>query len=107
MGVRASRWVTMHGFALNVNVDLDYFNNIIPCGLTENIVTSINKELNQSETDITEIKNVLKIVFQKPLILNLFNRLVLIFLFSVFVENSIPFYLLKNEHYLLKKLKNL
>ena len=48
MGVRASRWVTMHGFALNVNVDLDYFNNIIPCGLTDNVVTSINKELNLS-----------------------------------------------------------
>ena len=65
MGVRASRWVTMHGFALNVNVDLDYFNNIIPCGLTDNIVTSINKELNQSETDITEIKNVLKSCFSE------------------------------------------
>tara|TARA_B100001248_G_scaffold171625_1_gene130036 strand:+ start:3344 stop:4042 length:699 start_codon:yes stop_codon:yes gene_type:complete len=65
MGVRASRWVTMHGFALNVNVDLDYFNNIIPCGLTDNVVTSINKELNQSETDITEIKNVLKSCFSE------------------------------------------
>ena len=65
MGVRASRWVTMHGFALNVNVDLDYFNNIIPCGLTDNVVTSINKELNQSKTDITEIKNVLKNCFSE------------------------------------------
>ena len=65
MGVRASRWVTMHGFALNVNVDLDYFNNIIPCGLTDNVVTSINKELSQSETDITEIKNVLKSCFSE------------------------------------------
>ena len=65
MGVRASRWVTMHGFALNVNVDLDYFNNIIPCGLTDNVVTSINKELNQSETDITKIKNVLKSCFSE------------------------------------------
>ena len=65
MGVRASRWVTMHGFALNVNVDLDYFNNIIPCGLTDNVVTSINKELNQSETDIIEIKNVLKSCFSE------------------------------------------
>ena len=65
MGVRASRWVTMHGFALNVNVDLDYFNNIIPCGLADNVVTSINKELNQSETDITEIKNVLKSCFSE------------------------------------------
>ena len=65
MGVRASRWVTMHGFALNVNVDLDYFNNIIPCGLTDNIVTSINKELNQSQMDITEIKDILKSCFSK------------------------------------------
>ena len=65
MGVRASRWVTMHGFALNVNVDLDYFNNIIPCGLTDNVVTSINKELNQSETNITEIKDVLKSCFSE------------------------------------------
>ena len=65
MGVRASRWVTMHGFALNVNVDLDYFNNIIPCGLTDNVVTSVNKELNQSEADITEIKNVLKSCFSE------------------------------------------
>ena len=65
MGVRASRWVTMHGFALNVNVDLDYFNNIIPCGLTDNVVTSINKELNLSEADINEIKNVLKSCFSE------------------------------------------
>ena len=65
MGVRASRWVTMHGFALNVNVDLDYFNNIIPCGLTDNVVTSVNKELNQSEADINEIKNILKSCFSE------------------------------------------
>ena len=60
MGVRASRWVTMHGFALNVNVELDYFNNIIPCGLTDNIVTSMNNELNKSEINIDEVKVVLK-----------------------------------------------
>ena len=60
MGVRASRWVTMHGFALNVNVELDYFNNIIPCGLTDNIVTSMNNELNKSKINIDEVKVVLK-----------------------------------------------
>ena len=65
MGVRASRWVTMHGFALNVNVDLDYFNNIIPCGLTNNIVTSINKELNHNNADINKVKDDLKICFSE------------------------------------------
>ena len=65
MGVRASRWVTMHGFALNVNVELDYFNNIIPCGLNDNIVTSMNNELNKSEININEVKLVLKNSFSK------------------------------------------
>ena len=65
MGVRASRWVTMHGFALNVNVELDYFNNIIPCGLTDNIVTSMNNELNKSEVSIDEVKVVLKNSFSR------------------------------------------
>jgi lipoyl(octanoyl) transferase len=60
MGVRASRWVTMHGFALNVNVDLNYFNNIIPCGLANNIVTSISNEKNMQEIDIINIKQSLK-----------------------------------------------
>ncbi len=59
MGVRASRWVTMHGFALNVNVDLGYFNNIIPCGITDKAVTSMNKELGK-EIDMVEVKQKLK-----------------------------------------------
>ena len=48
MGVRASRWVTMHGLAFNVNVDLDYFNSIVPCGIQNHGVTSLKKELDQS-----------------------------------------------------------
>jgi len=45
LGVRCSRWVTMHGFALNVNTDLEYFKNIIPCGIDDKEVTSIKKEM--------------------------------------------------------------
>jgi lipoyl(octanoyl) transferase len=59
MGVRASRWVTMHGFALNVNVDLGYFNNIIPCGIADKSVTSIDKELGK-KVDEKEVKQKLK-----------------------------------------------
>ena len=60
MGVRASRWVTMHGFALNVNVDLNYFSNIIPCGLANNIVTSMSNEKKRKKVDVLKIKELLK-----------------------------------------------
>ncbi len=56
MGVRASRWVTMHGFALNVNVDLGYFDNIIPCGIRGKAVTSLNVELGVDFVDEQEVK---------------------------------------------------
>lgn len=56
MGVRASRWVTMHGFALNVNVNLGYFDNIIPCGIRGKAVTSLNVELAQKTVDENEVK---------------------------------------------------
>ena len=56
MGVRASRWVTMHGFALNVNVDLGYFDNIIPCGIQGKAVTSLNVELGLDKIDESEVK---------------------------------------------------
>ncbi len=56
LGVRASRWVTMHGFALNVNVDLGYFDNIIPCGIKGKSVTSLHVELGVKEVDIELVK---------------------------------------------------
>ena len=56
MGVRASRWVTMHGFALNVNVDLGYFDNIIPCGIRGKAVTSLNVELGVDAVDVAIVK---------------------------------------------------
>ena len=56
MGVRASRWVTMHGFALNANVDLGYFDNIIPCGIRGKAVTSMNVELKVDRVNEDEVK---------------------------------------------------
>ena len=55
MGIRCSRWITMHGFALNVNVDLNYFNFITPCGIQNKQVTSLQKELGYS-VSIEEVK---------------------------------------------------
>jgi lipoyl(octanoyl) transferase len=60
MGVRASRWVTMHGFALNVNVDLGYFDNIIPCGIRGKAVTSLQVELGVEKVDEEEVKQKIK-----------------------------------------------
>jgi len=56
MGVRASRWVTMHGFALNVNADLGYFDLMVPCGIKGKAVTSLNVELGKKEVDMAEVK---------------------------------------------------
>ena len=56
MGVRASRWVTMHGFALNINANLGYFDNIIPCGIRGKAVTSLNVELGVDKVDEEEVK---------------------------------------------------
>lgn len=65
MGVRASRWVTMHGFAFNVNANLGYFDNIVPCGIKEKAVTSLNVELGKAHVDEEEVKAKLLRHFQK------------------------------------------
>jgi len=59
MGVRCSRWVTMHGFAFNVNANLDYFRNIIPCGIDDKDVTSMERELGHL-VDMSDVKKLLK-----------------------------------------------
>ncbi|SIQ94135.1 lipoyl(octanoyl) transferase LipB [Maribacter ulvicola] len=64
MGVRASRWVTMHGFALNVNADLGYFDLMIPCGIKGKAVTSLNVELGKKEVDMEEVRQKLLKHFQ-------------------------------------------
>ena len=59
MGVKASRWVTMHGFALNVNTDLKYFEYIIPCGIKDKAVTSLERELGK-KVPMEEVKENVK-----------------------------------------------
>ncbi|MFT4642710.1 MAG: lipoyl(octanoyl) transferase [Candidatus Azotimanducaceae bacterium] len=59
LGVRASRWITMHGFALNVNTNLGYFDHIIPCGIRGKAVTSMQLELGK-EIDVEEVKEKIK-----------------------------------------------
>ena len=64
MGVRTSRWITMHGFAFNVNTDLSYFNNIIPCGIQNKQVTSLEKELGK-KIDFEEAKERVRMNFER------------------------------------------
>ncbi len=62
IGIHLSRWVTMHGFAMNVNTDLTYFRNIIPCGINDDSkgVTSLALELGQEKVDVDEVKTKIK-----------------------------------------------
>jgi lipoyl(octanoyl) transferase len=72
MGVRTSRWITMHGFAFNVNTDLSFFNNIIPCGIQNKQVTSLEKELGR-RIDFEEAKERVRKNFEKVFEVELFN----------------------------------
>ena len=63
MGIKCSRWITMHGFALNVNTDLSHFEYIVPCGIQGKTVTSLEKELGK-KVDYEEVKNKIKAQFQ-------------------------------------------
>lgn len=73
MGVRCSRWITMHGFAFNVNTDLTYFDHIIPCGIRQKSVSSLELEL-QRKIDMDEVKKVLIREFQEVFELHEFKN---------------------------------
>lgn len=65
IGIRTSRWVSMHGFAFNVNANLGYFDKIVPCGITDKSVTSMKQELNGKEVPLKEVQEKVKNYFMK------------------------------------------
>ncbi|WP_340203424.1 lipoyl(octanoyl) transferase LipB [Ascidiimonas sp. W6] len=73
MGVRASRWVTMHGFALNVNTNLGYFDHIIPCGIKDKSVTSLKAELGVEEVPTNVVKQKILYHFSQMFEANIIN----------------------------------
>jgi lipoyl(octanoyl) transferase len=74
MGIRASRWVTMHGIALNVNSNLSYFDHIVPCGIQDKAVTSIKKELGH-EVDMAEVQQLFLKYFEQQFNCQLLNAI--------------------------------
>jgi len=73
MGIRCSRWITMHGFAFNVNTDLSYFNYIVPCGIANKKVTSLEKELGHS-VPMNEVKEKIKKNFERVFEVEINNK---------------------------------
>ena len=73
MGIRCSKWITMHGFAFNVNTDLSYFNYIVPCGIANKKVTSLEKELGHS-VPMNEVKEKIKKNFERVFEVEINNK---------------------------------